>query len=73
MTHRDDFWACKTIRDCNEWMAHEAIREARRLQHALMKHEIRPQTVEHARRQIAAHIAYAREIMQVGGSNVQDR
>lgn len=71
MTHRDDFWSCKSLRDCNEWMAHEAIREAERLRDAIAQHKIRPQTVAHAQMRIREHLAYAREIMDLDAGGTQ--
>lgn len=65
MTDRDDFWACRSIADCNEWMAHEAIREAERLRDAIALGGIQPQTIAHAQMRIREHLAYAREIIQV--------
>ena len=60
----DKFWEQKSIRQCSEFMAREAMAEVERLRHCLTVPGIREETRNAARVAIRNHLAYARQVME---------
>lgn len=58
------FWECKTIEECNEYMIEEAIGVARKIQSMLELGEIPQDKMRYAKWKIAEHLEYAKQLRQ---------